>query len=45
MFLEQGQFELINTFMEHFHSGILINTVIDKVLLLLKLVKNRLNEV
>ena len=41
----QGQFQLINTLIEYFHSGLVLNTVIDKLHFLLKLVKNRLNEV
>ena len=41
----QEQFQLINTLMEYFHSGLVLNTVIDKLHFLLKLVKNRLNEV
>lgn len=41
----QGQFQLINTLIEYFHSGLVLNTVIDKLYFLRKLVKNRLNEV
>ena len=41
----QEQFQLINTLMEYFHSGLVLNTVIDKLYFLRKLVKNRLNEV